>query len=269
VAPWVAGLEENHAEFLVWDEKEQVRVYNAWGQEAFRGKAEGFSALGDEYLVVERSGKKQLHSQQGKLLSTLKLDAAGNYTEGMISLLVDKKFGAFSWRDTVQIAPKYNRNIWKYSSKLFVASRESGYGWVNKQGKELTPFEFEEIKYWNDSVALVRKGSSWWLYHLYQNRIDSDQILSLQFLRQDDTERIALVLRDTGYGIISSTKGEVVSPVYSEIINLGTPDVPLYFAEKHIDEADFFVVIYYDADGKIILRQAFELKEYERVFCDR
>ena len=42
----------------------------------------------------------------------------------------------------------------------------------------------------------------------------------------------------------------------------------MYFAEKYIIEADFYVVIYYDATGKILRKQIFtEAEEYDKIYC--
>jgi hypothetical protein len=54
---------------------------------------------------------------------------------------------------------------------------------------------------------------------------------------------------------------------FTDIINLGSKDDPLYFTEKHVEEASIFVVIYYDRNGKLIRRQAYEPEEYEKIYC--
>ena len=64
-------------------------------------------------------------------------------------------------------------------------------------------------------------------------------------------------------------KGELIHDTkFNDIINIGTVENPVYFAEKYIIEADFYVIIYYDAKGKILRKQIFtEEAEYEKIYC--
>jgi len=52
------------------------------------------------------------------------------------------------------------------------------------------------------------------------------------------------------------------------VINVCTNDSPFYFTEKQVEEAGIYVVIYYNADGKLVRRQALEEEEYEKLVCD-
>jgi hypothetical protein len=59
-----------------------------------------------------------------------------------------------------------------------------------------------------------------------------------------------------------------VGATFNDIINIGTQGTPVYFCEKFIIEADFYVVIYYDAKGKILRKQIFtDPEEYEKIYC--
>jgi hypothetical protein len=54
---------------------------------------------------------------------------------------------------------------------------------------------------------------------------------------------------------------------FSDIINVGSPAQPLYFTEKHVEEASIFVVIYYDSAGKMLRREIYEQDDYEKIYC--
>ena len=54
---------------------------------------------------------------------------------------------------------------------------------------------------------------------------------------------------------------------FSDIVNVGSADDPLYFTEKHVEEASLFVVIYYSAGGKFIRKEVYEHDDYERIYC--
>ncbi|HBS28308.1 MAG TPA: hypothetical protein DEB06_02400, partial [Phycisphaerales bacterium] len=78
---------------------------------------------------------------------------------------------------------------------------------------------------------------------------------------------IVRIHKENHYGILSSTRGMIIAPTYNEIINLGTEDIPFYFAEKHVEEADIFVVLYFNKDGTQVKREIYEADEYERIYC--
>ena len=38
--------------------------------------------------------------------------------------------------------------------------------------------------------------------------------------------------------------------------------------EKEVEEAGIFVVVYFDKQGKLVRKQAYEEEEYERILCE-
>ena len=95
-----------------------------------------------------------------------------------------------------------------------------------------------------------------------------DKIKKFSYLKDLPSEKIALVQQDHAYGVISNSRGVVVPIEYTDIVNLGTNEIPLYFTERHISEAGISVVVYYDQQGRIIRKQAMEADEFERISCD-
>jgi hypothetical protein len=49
---------------------------------------------------------------------------------------------------------------------------------------------------------------------------------------------------------------------------VGSDEKPLYFTEKRVEEADIYVVIYYDQAGKFLRKQVYESEEYDRIVCE-
>ena len=81
-------------------------------------------------------------------------------------------------------------------------------------------------------------------------------------------KQILLITKDSKSGILSNKHGEVVGATFNDIVNIGSVENPVYFAEKYILEAEFYVVIYYDASGKILRKQIFtEAEEYDKIYC--
>jgi hypothetical protein len=76
-----------------------------------------------------------------------------------------------------------------------------------------------------------------------------------------------IIQQDNNFGVISNLSGVVIPATFSDILNVGSADEPLYFTEKHVEEASLFVVIYYDEKGKFLYREAYEIEDYERIYC--
>jgi hypothetical protein len=81
-------------------------------------------------------------------------------------------------------------------------------------------------------------------------------------------KKIVKLHRDNYYGVMSSRMGLIIPISFTDIINLGTLDDPLYFTEKYIEEAGIYIVVYYNKKGELVRKQAYEEEEYERILCD-
>ena len=156
-----------------------------------------------------------------------------------------------------------------YNSSYVSAFKNGFYGLLRWDNKPATIFEFEEIRFWNDSTALVKKNYNWILYNFIERKIVMDKIKRFSLVLNSDQEKIMIFQQENGYGVLSSKRGTVISPTFSDIINLGSSQAPLYFTEKHVEEAGIYVVIYYDKDGNQLRKQVFEVDDYERIYCIR
>src|SRR5690606_41797358 len=91
-------------------------------------------------------------------------------------------------------------------------------------------------------------------------------IRSLKYVSDNESTQ-AIISKGTQYGVSSDRNLELLPPTYDDILNLGTVDQPIYFAEKRVTEAGLFVVIYYNADGEVIHKQTFSEEDYDHIYC--
>jgi tetratricopeptide (TPR) repeat protein len=246
-----------------------VRYFNIKGEMVLSGEFDEITPLGSEYLVVTKRGKRGLVSNNGQQLLPAKYDAVANYSNGYVSTLLNKNFGLVNVTKGVNVPADYEKNIQPYNHSLLVATKTGLSGLINGAGKNISEFSFEEIKYWNDSIALVKQNHLWKFYDIYNNSIGEIGIKSLQYLKDSKEEIVVIALVENGYGVYSSTRGEIIAPTFNDIINIGTTENMIFFTEKHVEEAEFYVVIYYDKNGKIIRKQAFESPDYMLIYCDQ
>ncbi|MCK5704748.1 MAG: hypothetical protein KAI29_26525, partial [Cyclobacteriaceae bacterium] len=237
-----------YAQYLLTrTDKGIYKIFNINGFKIIDGKYTSIEAIGNEYLLVDKARKKGLFHRSGKLALKVKYSAIGNYTNGYVSTLINGKFGIFNYDKNVFLSAKYQKALKPFGNYYFIGSKGSSFGLVDLKNQDVTGYKFDEILDWNDSVALVKEIDEWKLYDIKNDVYVFEGISEYKVLRDDDEEKILLIIKDSKSGILSNLYGEVVGATFNDIINIGTPETPVYFAEKYILEADFYVIIYYDA----------------------
>ncbi len=260
--------ENKHAQYLLTKATKGIyKVFDINGRKVIDGKYANIEALGLEYLVVERDGKKGLILQNGKEGLKLRYDAIGNYERGYVSTLMDGKFGIYHADLKVMLSAKYQKALKPFGASYFIGVKGNLLGIVDLDNKEVSKYEFEEILDWNDSIALVKKAGVWALYHIARGEFVYDGITEFKVLR-DGADKLLLVTRNGQLGVLSNIHGVIIGATFNDIINIGSAEQPVFFAEKYIREAEFYIVIYYDERGKILRKQIFtEPEEYDKIYC--
>lgn len=274
----IAFLRGSHFQFkefrdssawMVLEEKKKKVVYNAGtGVRLFTAEFDQLDPVSPSLFLFTRQGKKGLIREDGKVLLPPEYDAIVSAGVHAFSLLKDKKFGWFDAATLHLVKPVYDRNVRPYNAKLWLAYKDKGYGFIHSDGKPVGTFGWDEVEFWNDSIAWAKKGTTWKLIEIASQKVRVDNIRQYQYLRELPTEKIALVHQDKVYGVLTSRRGTIIPIQYTEVINLGTRDLPLYFTERYITEAGISVVVYFDQHGKTIRSQALEGDELEKITCD-
>ncbi len=253
--------------FLLVEEGEKKIVYDANGQRLFLTTFDKIEYNNEGFFTVFRKDNRGLISLNGKLVIQPEYDALGTVNKGLIQVLKDKKFGLLDVMHRKEIKAEFDKNLVPYNSTKLIAGKKGLYGLIGWNNKAITPFEFEEIRYWNDSSALVRKNFNWMIYNFIEKKAKVDKIKKFKWVLDTDQEKIMIIQQENKYGVISNRKGIIIPATFTDIINLGSASVPLYFTEKHVEEAFIFVVIYYDKNGIQLRKQVYETDEYEKIYC--
>lgn len=256
-------------QFFYTESKGKRKVFNlASGDALFTSEFEITESLGNDFFMVAKGNKKGLLGRNGKEVVPIEMDAMILTQNGQISLLKDKRFGLYDLNSRKLIKPVYERNAVLLDKQHLVVFKEGFYGLIGWDTKPVTEFEFQEIIPWSESVIWVKRNFQWTLLNFITKEIILDRIRDFTWIRKSPEENIALVHRENYYGVISNRKGLVIPATFHDIINLGTPELPFYFTEKGVEEAEIYVVIYYDQYGKLVRRQAYEEEEYDRIYCN-
>ena len=253
--------------YLSLEEKGRKSLFNRSGQKLFTATFDKIQYAGGDAFIVHRKDKKGLISKSGKLLLPFEFDAIGTMKDGVISLLKASRFGLYDVVRNKEIKPSYGKNLMPYNSKLVIAFRNELYGFIGWDNKPLGKFEFKEIKYWNDTTALVKKDT-WMLYEIKTGSVLMDKIKDVTLIRDNPDEKLAIVYQGANHGVMHNHNGIIVPISYSDIINVGSRENPLYFTEKHVEEASLFVVIYYDAEGRFLQKEIYDPDAYDKIYCN-
>jgi hypothetical protein len=205
---------------------------------------------------------------QGKVVVPVEMETLVLNPEGQLSLLKNRKFGLYDFKQGKLIKPEFERNLVLLNATYLIAFREGMYGIMGWDMKPVTPFEYDEVVFWQGDQIWVKQNRQWMLVDFKTNEVLIDKVRAFTWIRKSATENVLRIQRESFYGIISSTKGMIIPSTFHEVINLGTADQPFYFTEKQVEEAGIYVVIYYNAEGKLVRRQALEEDEYEKLVCD-
>jgi hypothetical protein len=239
------------------------------GRMLFSGDYDGIEFAGENYFIIHRKEKKGLLSKHGKIVLPAEYDAIGNMSSGIVTLLKSMKFGVYNVRIKKLIKPQYDKNILVYNAGILATWQKGQYVFVDWNNKPIFRNMYDEVRSWSDTVALVRSGFNWTLLNLYDNKPLLQSVKNFSFIIDSSLEKLAIIKTEHNYGVISNKRGVVIPPTFSYIVNVGSSDHPVYFTEKHVEEASIFVVIYYDQWGKMLRREVYEEDDYEKIYCSR
>jgi len=253
---------------LVEENPRQKSVFDLRGNKLFSAYFDNLEYAGQGIFVFTRKDKKGLINMQGGMLLQPEYDAIGSVKDDVISLLKNKRFGAWHIHHKKLIKPQYDRNILPYNGALIFTFKNGYYGFLGWDNKPVSAFSFDEIRYWDDSTALVRQGSLWSFYDIHAGKNIEEKLRNIMFIKNTAEEKIAIIQKDNNFGVVSNRRDTVIPVTFTDIINLGSADAPLYFTEKHVREASLYIVIYYDDGGNMLRKEIYdESADYDKIYC--
>jgi hypothetical protein len=143
--------------FMVVTDPKQKTIYNQAGKKLFTFTSDRVQHAGHDCFIVTKKEKKGLASGSGKLLLPQEYDAVGTIKDDNLTLLKGMKFGMYNYRKKKLIKPEYTKNVMPYTADVLAVFKGGYWGFIGWDNKPLSDFEFSEVKYWSDSLALVKK----------------------------------------------------------------------------------------------------------------
>lgn len=258
--------------FWVPEKKNKVVYEASQGKKLFVTEFESIESVAPDLFVFTKKNKKGvlkkgLLRRDGKVVLAAEYDALIPTQNGFLSILQDRKFGLYNFVSARLIKPEYDRNVVPYSDRYLVAHK-GGYGFITTKAEPASEFEFDEIQYWNDSTAWVKKDMAWSIYSIKDRRVVMGKVRKFQNISRTSKETIVKVQRENYFGVVSNRRGTVIAPTFTDVVNLGSEEKPFYFTEKRVEEAGIYVVIYYNDRGTLVRKQVLEDAEYDKIYCE-
>lgn len=254
-------------DFLMLSNNKNVRkIYNSYGREILNASYDEVVALDPNLLRLQKRNAALADSTGNYVLKFI-YDGIGSNVNGYISTLDKGKVGVINTEKGINITPTYDKLIEAYSDSILIATKGKSKGFINTSNKELSAFDYDEVQFFSEEVALARIESEWFLHRIKDEALLLEGILDFEIINTGSEEKILLITTENGKGIYSILQEELLPATYSDIIILGTSEDPVYFAVKVVKEANIYVVIYFDKFGNKLFTQTFKQEQYFKIAC--
>ncbi len=253
-------------EYVMVFDKKYHKVLSSEGKTLFDGEFDQVGFLADSLFTYSVKGRHGVMDSEGKRIIGPKYESI-NKQDDLILLLEKGKIGGFNPRTKVLIPPEYDSRL-KIFGNYFVIAKGDKVGLINRKNEIVIPIEYEEFMAWNDTSLLAR-DSTIWSHITYDHEIISSGFMNPVIVAEWGREKFLKVMKDQSFGLLNNLKGEVLETAYNDIVNVGTNNDPVFFAEQHLKTAAFFVVTYFDRWGQTLRSQAYRPEEYSKIYCDR
>ena len=241
-------------------------IYDMDGNQVYHTWYYDVSPLTSETFIIEKNGIQGIVNLDGKILlkPRYKTIVADSITH--ITLLHNGRFGFFNPQSGALIRPQYESRLIQFDHAMLSTTKSGKKGLVDHNNKVHLPFEYDDIRYWSDSLVVVMKEKQWAVLNYHSGEILYNDIKGIEWISGKQSQK-AIIKTAEGYGLLDRNEGMVLNPGFNDIINLGTANEPVFFTEKYIPEADYYVVIYYNQDMQVIRKQVFDSGNYDQVYC--
>lgn len=259
------GMNSSLRHYVLTSPNAEPIVYNKSGTKVNIKKFEKLIDLGHSYILSKNKGSFELLNNNGGIVLE-DIDAGTSLENGYISFLKEGKFGLVNFLDSTLIEAKYSKPLKSYSDKLFITNVEGKFGIIDRTDSMLVPANYSEIKYLNDSIAILNNNFRWIFWDIYNRQALLDNV-SDYWVHDLGGRQVFKILKGIGYGIWSASDGVVLNSTFSEINILSKGLETMYVAEKWVEEADLVIMLYYDKSGRLFRKNVLSTAQYNNLTC--
>ncbi|HAA23389.1 MAG TPA: hypothetical protein DCP28_33195 [Cytophagales bacterium] len=252
-------------DWCLWTTGDTLQLMNDSGKLLWKESAKGtLSRIGPHHYRWETEDGQGIGVDTAGLLLDPGYSGLGEVKEGIIPLLEDGQFGVY-WLATDTVSePQWERVPEPYSDTLLIGSIENKFGIFSASGQETIAPEYDEIRYWNDTVALCQQNYSWSLINL-----PNDSVLFEGMSQVTPWENGEFVIRTKeGYGLLHPTRGTLVAPELESLEWVGDLETGYWLGENYVPAAAWYVLSYFARYGRRLYRQVVDEQQIDKVYCE-
>ena len=246
--------------------RSDMTIYNKEGKELFQDNYQGVKQLNDTLFAVTKGNKTGIMKANGETLIRPYYELIEE-DDGLLFLLRDGKIGAFHLDSLVQFDVKYESRLVPFGD-LYKTKSGGFFGLIDIDQKEVLPFEFEDITFWNDSLAWVLQDASWSLQNILSGESILEGVQRINTIFDRGHMKFSTYFKEDGLGLVDETGRVLLKPKFNEITNVGSSEEPVFLVELYSEEAEYYVVFYLNKDGERIASNAYTPREYDKLLCD-
>ncbi|MEM6829089.1 MAG: WG repeat-containing protein [Bacteroidota bacterium] len=254
----------NRPSYLLLEGSYGRKVVSITGKEVVRGNFDELTFFNDSLVKANINRKYGLIRLKGGYLIKPEYQAIDEL-DGLILCLINGKIGCYDLKNGNWVRAKYESRIARLGENYLVKS-EGMFGVLNPSNELVIPTDYDEIRYWNDTSYLVKKEA--WYFINQNNEQIGDPFDYLSELSKSGDESIFEYIKHGKYGLLSSKSGFLLEPEFTEIVNLGSSEEPLFMADQHLKTAQLHVVSYVNANGKLIMSKAYRKSDFDKLLCE-
>lgn len=249
-------------------------LYSEFGTQVLATKYDNFYILSENLINIKVAGKFGLVDTTGKIIIKPLYAGLTQNKDSTITTLLRGKFGLYDLKAKKQISSIYETSLQAYfphdSSTYYIAQKKEKKGLIDLQGKTKIPFNFQEIRFWSDTIALVQNTKDKYFFYNMKTKTLNDTLVfdEVAFSKKTGQTKLMIVQKDSKYGVWSNTLGEILPMEYDLIYNVGTPDKHIFFAQKVSEDGENHEVLYMTEHKKIVWKTTMSELDYHRLLCE-
>lgn len=253
------------SKYLLISNDGSTGIYDENGAILIDGKFTNVSFLNDTLVRVSEQGKQGIVTTKGNYLLQPNYESIDE-KDGLVLTLQNGKIGCYDLTSQALISPIYESRISSLGDNYLV-KKEGKYGMIAKNEDEVVGFNYDQIALWNDTSYLVSTdGKS--LIIDQNEEVLVGPIQNLESLFTSPQQTIYRYVQNGRFGLISNQLGLILDAEFTDIFNIGSKNIPLFFADQNLAKAGFHVVSYINEMGELIFSKAYRKQEFERILCD-
>lgn len=241
----------------------KASVLDPTGTRVLETRYEELSVIDEKLFAIRVSGKYGVMTADGKLLLSPSYDLIQKKGNQLYTL----KYGKIGNVDleTGEIFSNSYEAAFEKKFSYYTTMKEGKVGLINESKEMVLDFDYQEIQVISDSLAWVKTDTTWVMLTLPGKKVRMDGITRFAPMGVDGYFK---VYSARGFGIMTAEGQFLFNPVYSDIIVLQSEDSMLFRAENYFQEADYYIVVWYDTEGRKVYSNAYRSGDYEVLYCE-